>query len=174
MEENKSCCSCKSGCCSDKKSTKDIVIDFLYLDLTICERCKGTDNNLDEAINDVSGVLKAAGYKVKINKINITSKEEAIKYKFISSPTIRINGNDIAVDVKESICESCGDLCGENVDCRVWNYEGIDYNEPPKEMIVNAILKEIYAVDKSANKVGADYILPHNLEVFFEGKLNNK
>lgn len=170
MANNKSCCSCKSGCCSVKKSTKDIVIDFLYLDLTICERCKGTENNLDEAINEVSGVLKSAGYNTTVNKINITSKELANKYMFLSSPTIRINGKDIVVELKESLCENCGDLCGENVDCRVWTYEGVDYTEPPKELIINTILKEIYSAKKIIEIKKDEYKLPHNLEVFFEGK----
>jgi len=52
--------------------------------------------------------------------VNITTKELAIQYQFISSPTIRVNGNDIVVELRESVCEDYGDLCGDNVDCRVW------------------------------------------------------
>lgn len=163
------CCSCNGGCCSPKREEKKIVIDFLFLDLSICERCKGTEKNLIDAITDVSQILNVAGYEVIINKINITSKEQAIEYKFKSSPTIRINGRDIDANIKETECECCGDLCGESVDCRVWEYEGEEYTEPPIALIVNAILNEVYNENKVIEKDN-EYTLPHNLEVFFEGK----
>ena len=107
-----------------------------------------------------------------VNKINITTKELAIEHQFVSSPTIRVNGNDIDVDVKESLCESCGDLCGENVDCRVWTYKGVEYNQPPKAMIVDAFLREAYGTPVRAEKT--DYVLSHNLEVFFEAMKKKK
>lgn len=168
------CCG-TSGCCSLKQERKQITIDFLYLDLSICERCQGTETNLEAAINEVSTVLKAAGYDIVMNKINITSKEMAIKYMFISSPTIRVNGHDIEVEIKETACKDCGDLCGDSVECRVWIYNGEVFNEPPKELIINAILKEVYSGYKSINlqKNGA-YKLPQNLENFFDGLENKK
>ncbi len=169
--ENTSCCSGnKSGCCSSQGESKKIVIDFLFLDLDVCGRCRGADHNLEEALKEVSGVLEAAGYDVSVNKVNIEAKETAIKYRFLSSPTIRVNGKDIALDVKESVCKDCGDLCGEEVDCRVWHYQGVDYNEPPKPMIINAILQEIYGENTTVESNEDDYRLPVNLETFFNGK----
>ena len=117
-------------------------------------------------------MLKSAGYEIEVNKINITSEELAVKYRFVSSPTIRVNGRDIAMELKESCCEECGDLCGDNVECRVWIYEGEEYNEPPKAMIVNAILKEVYGGGSSAVEAEGEYVLPDNLKTFFGG-LNN-
>jgi hypothetical protein len=125
---------------------------------------------LEDAIKEVAVVLQAAGFDLVVNKINITSKELAIKYQFLSSPTIRINGRDIAMEVKETVCEDCGDLCGDDsVDCRVWTYEGTDYNVPPKAFIINAILKAVYSgtLEPEGN---TDYVLPENLKKFFEGK----
>lgn len=173
MSNNSGCCSCGSGCCGSELERNQIFIDFLYLDLSVCERCQGAENNLDKAISEVAGVLKAAGFDIVVNKVNITSKELAIKYEFLSSPTIRINGNDIELEVKESSCQECGDLCGSDVDCRVWVHEGIEYNEPPKAMIVNAILKEVYGGGKAPTVKPEDYVLPDNLQIFFDG-LNNK
>lgn len=162
------CCGSNSDCCSPKPK-KDLTIDFLYLDLTVCSRCQETESKLDQAIKEVSALLTSAGYSIHVNKVNITSKELAVKYEFVSSPTIRINGTDIALEVKESHCTECGDLCGENVDCRVWEYEGNEYTEPPKELIVNAILKDVYGGgNQTAPK--SPYRLPNNLKVFFEGK----
>ena len=70
-DQNEDCCK-GSGCCSAPVQ-KIITVDFLYLDLSVCERCRGTDSNLDDAISDVSSVLTAAGYNVVVNKVNIHS-----------------------------------------------------------------------------------------------------
>ena len=159
MAGKSSCCCGTSDCCTPKDAKKQLIIDFLYLDLSVCERCQGANKNLEEAIKDVSGVLKVAGFDVTINKVNIKSAELAVKYEFLSSPTIRINNRDIALEVKESSCKECGDLCGESVDCRVWTYNGKDYTEPPKELIINAILKQVYGDDLNHIEEKPKYIL---------------
>lgn len=170
MSNQTSCCSCGSGCCGPAPAKKKIQIDFLYLDLSTCGRCQGTETNLEEAIREVSSVLEAAGYEVTLNRIHIDTKELAIKHQFVSSPTIRVNGRDIAMEFKESLCQDCGDLCGDTVDCRVWISEGVEYNEPPKSMIVNAILKEVYSGSTVPRNENEDYRLPDNLARFFMGK----
>lgn len=183
-----SCCSgsTSTGCCSPSetadrnqapeagstlktgKTTRKLKIDFLYLDLEVCTRCQGTGNTLDEAIGDVANVLQAAGIEVLINKVNVISEELAIQYQFVSSPTIRIDGRDIAMDVKENLCESCGDLCGDSVDCRVWTWQGIEYDQPPKAMVIDAILKAVYGAPDSSNPEPAQtYQLPDNLHHFY-------
>ena len=64
-------------------------------------------------------------------------------------------------------CESCGDLCGDNVDCRVWVYQGQEYTVPPKAMIIDAILKEVYNSNDKKEEM-QEYILPENLKRFYE------
>lgn len=81
----------------------------------------------------------------------------------MSSPTIRVNGRDIALEVKESSCKECGDLCGDSVDCRVWVQDGIEYTELPKSMIINAILKEVYNGHSSIPLTNEKYEIPQNL-----------
>ena len=175
------CCS-GAGCCDspdpktetqtkiNEQAARKIQIDFLYLDLEVCTRCQGTDQVLDEAVADVQQILQAAGVSAEINKVNINAADLAIQYQFVSSPTIRINGRDIDVDVKESLCESCGDLCGDSVDCRVWTYQGIEHNQPPKAMIINALLQAVYGppVEIPANDGVESYHLPENLKKFYE------
>ena len=172
LKSNNSCCSCSDGCCGSSSSSNtnkgELIIDFLYLDVTVCERCQGTDKSLDEAIFDVSKVLEATGIDVKVNKINVLNEELALKHKFMTSPTIRINGKDIQMDYKESLCESCGDLCGDEVDCRVWIYEGQEYSEPPKAMIIEAILKEVYSGNSYEKEKQTEYQMPENLLKFYQ------
>ncbi|MCF6460879.1 DUF2703 domain-containing protein [Clostridium sp. Cult3] len=179
--QNKSC-ECNTGCCGDvaegqMEETRKIIIEFLYLDLDTCNRCQGTDDGLEAAITDVAKVLKLTGIDVVVKKIHIDSKGKAIKYKFVSSPTIRINGKDIQMEVKESYCESCGDLCGDDVDCRVWMYEGKEYDVPPKAMIVDAILRAVYGYTNATLDRGCNeetYELPENLRRFFESIETNR
>ncbi len=162
------CCS-SGNCCRQKEAKKRIAIDFLYLDTTVCARCQNTETALDEAVSSVAMVLNTAGYEVKANRVNITTRELAIQYQFVSSPTIRVNGKDIAFELKESLCEDCGTLCGDAVDCRVWEYNGVEYTAPPRELIVNAILREVYSPTEGASE-HETYRLPTNLEAFFSAK----
>lgn len=169
---NRTCCSASASCCRAEQERRRVEIEFLYLDLSVCERCRGTDASLDAAVAEVSGVLKAAGFDVVVNKTNITSRELAVKHRFLSSPTIRVNGKDIQPDVRESACESCTDLCacGDSVDCRVWLHDGAEHTVPPEEFIINAILREVYSDTPAPAQAMGEYQLPHNLEVFFEGR----
>jgi len=155
------------------RADKAVRIDFLYLDTTVCGRCRGTEKALDDAVNEVSETLRAQGYDVVVNKVNIATRVLAIRHRFVSSPTIRVNGRDIAVELKESLCEDCGALCGDNVDCRVWVYNGVEYTSPPKEMIVEAILREACAEPK-AEQEDAPFALPENLERFFAAKARRR
>lgn len=164
-------CSCGTDCCDTSKekenNERSIVIDLLYLDLSVCTRCQGTDTSLDNALDDVAKVLEATGVEVVVNKVHVVSEELANEYQFVSSPTIRVNGRDIQMEVKESLCESCGDLCGDDVDCRVWVYQGQEYTVPPKAMITEAILKEVYGSDEQ-REAKRDYNMPENLKRFYE------
>jgi len=146
---------------------KQIVVDYLYLDLTTCERCVGTDQVLEEVLNELVPAFELAGYDIIFNLIEITDAEMAEKYKFLSSPTIRVNGNDICSSVQENNCGCCGEISGTAVDCRVFEYEGKLYEVPPKEMLAESVLK--YAFAEAA--ADSDYTLPDNLKRFFEGKL---
>lgn len=145
---------------------KPLNIDFLYLDLNACERCKATDTSLNEAMAILSGVFYILGYAASINKVNIVSSELAEQYRFESSPTIRINGVDIFGDVQENNCKECGDLCGGTVDCRVFAYEGQEYEQPPTAMVVRGILDTLFGEVKETDTA---YALPDNLKNYFAG-----
>lgn len=148
-------------------------IDFLFLDLTSCTRCRATDDNLEAALQAAREVLEGNGIEVEINKIHVESAERARELRFVSSPTIRINGRDVALELRESSCESrcCTDGHGGAIACRVWVHEGREHTEPPVPMIVDAILREVDAGEPVETELDAQpYELPENLERFFAGK----
>ncbi|WP_428911138.1 DUF2703 domain-containing protein [Niallia sp. Krafla_26] len=155
----------------EQQEKKQLIIDFMYIDLQVCTRCKGTEQNLNDAINEVSTLLRTIGYDVVINRILIENEEQAEALHFISSPTIRLNGKDIQLTVKENNCDTCGSLTGSSVDCRVWVYEGKEYTEAPKSLIMDAILKEVYGTNQSLQEESKEpYVLPENLKRFFTEK----
>ncbi|MGN0404096.1 MAG: DUF2703 domain-containing protein [Bariatricus sp.] len=154
-------------CCCNERNEKKIVIEYLYLDLKTCDRCIGTDDVLDEVIPVLLPVLEMAGYNVEYKKIEIKTEEMAEQYHFLSSPTIQVNGQDIFPTIVETNCACCGEICGSDVDCRVFEQDGKTYEVPTKAMIIDAILHSFYS--PSCCCCG-EYKLPDNLKRFFDGK----
>ncbi|MCU7925041.1 MAG: DUF2703 domain-containing protein [Candidatus Thiodiazotropha sp. (ex Dulcina madagascariensis)] len=154
-------------------SSRQVDVDFLFLDLNTCTRCVGTNEHLETAIEAVNQVLTLTGAKLNIHKVLIDSEEKARDHQFVTSPTIRVNGRDIALETKESRCDSCSDLCGceEGTDCRIWVYQGEEYTEAPVAMIVEAILQEVYGIDGKPAMTPVKYDeAPQNLQNFFAGQ----
>lgn len=160
-----SCCSCGCGETDNQK----IVVDYLCLDLQTCDRCIGTDTVLDEVMLTLTPALKLAGFEVEYNKTEIKTADIAVKYQFVSSPTIRVNGRDICRSVAENSCGCCGEISGADVDCRVFEYHGITYEVPPKEMLAQAILQAAFGPPENGCTCGG-YEMPENLRTFFAGK----
>ena len=44
---------------------KQVIIEYLYLDLHVCDRCVGTDKVLDEVVEQLKPVLELADYSVE-------------------------------------------------------------------------------------------------------------
>jgi uncharacterized protein DUF2703 len=155
-------------------TTDRLRIDFLFLDLETCTRCRGTDRSLELALEGVRELLAARGTEVEVNKMQVESAEQARELRFAISPTIKVNGRDVAVELRESSCESeaCTDGCGESIACRVWVHAGQEHTEPPAAMIVDAILREVdggAVVEREPDAV--PYELPDNLERIFAGRV---
>lgn len=157
-------------------SRRKIDIDFLFLDLKTCTRCVGTDQNLEKALTAVEQVLHFSGVEVNLNKLLIDSPAKAAAHSFVTSPTIRVNGRDIALETRESKCDSCTDLCGcaEGTNCRVWLYRGQEYTEAPVAMIVEAIFQEVLQTPQPATQTTFVYEdVPENLKRFFAGAVQD-
>jgi hypothetical protein len=116
-------------------------------------------------------VLAFTQTELRVTKILIENEEQTLAYHFVSSPTIRLNGRDIALEMRESQCDSCTDLCGcaAGTDCREWLYQGEVFMEAPVGLIVEAILGEVFADTGQRSAVSLTNTVPDNLKNFFAG-----
>jgi Domain of unknown function (DUF2703) len=132
--------------------TRKLQIEFLFLDLDTCTRCRATDATLLEAIARTRPALDAAGVAVNVTKTLVASEAQA-QALGCQLPTIRINDIDIAGELVESACDACSETCACNggVDCRNWVWQGQRSQEPPLGLIVEAIMPFEFA----AGRLGA-------------------
>src|SRR3954451_15949990 len=148
-------------------------LEFLFLDLTTWSRCLGDDRSLESALDVVREVLQATGVELEVDKILVESAEQARALRFVSSPTIRVDGHDVALELRESSCgsEACSDGCGEQIACRVWVHRGREYTVPPVAMIVDAVLGHVHAgAPPRGAREREPYVLPENLARFFSAR----
>lgn len=77
--DGKSDCCCggeQNGCCDPDACTDDpntgrkevVIVDYLYLDLSVCDRCQGTDERVAKAVELVRPIMDMAGYNIVMNK----------------------------------------------------------------------------------------------------------
>lgn len=175
-KNKKSGCGCDGEITAEKKTIvqplrKQVKIEFLYLDLSVCDKCRATETNLEAALSEVYGLLQSAGVNVEIKKIHVQSESQAKELGFVSSPTIRVNGRDLQFETKENYCAPCSQISGTETNCRVWNFQGRDYNAAPKPLIIEGILREVYNGSQregaEASKITRDFT---NIERFFAAK----
>ena len=157
------------GCNEECAPGKTVLVEYLYLDLTTCERCIVTDQELAEVLDILTPALKLAGYDVKYRKVEMSTAELAQQYHFLSSPTLRVNGRDIGGPVKESGCGCCSEISGTEVDCRVWEAEGQTCEVPPQALLAEEILRTVFGSSEAGCNC-ITYEMPENLETFYTGK----
>jgi len=145
---------------SDVRRT--VAVDFLYLELSTCSRCGGTDTNLERALAALDDVLPAIGAQVEVRRIHVQSLQQARELQLVTSPTIRVDGRDISPEPLESECGADGCGCGPGASCRLWRYAGADHSAAPVGLIVDAILSALYAGPAAAD-TPTSYEVPDNL-----------
>ena len=122
----------------------EMRVQLLYI--LDCPWCLKTKKLIGESLEELE-------VKAEVEEILIDTNEKAKKYKFVGSPTVRINGKDIEEEISKGQCLPCKELaefaqeatefvkkecrCG----CRIYFYKGKQSLYPPKEMIKEAIKK---------------------------------
>ena len=151
---------------------KILNVDLLVIDLSTCKRCVPTGDQLKQAVSLLTPVAEALGIELRHHEIVVQTPQEAKEHALLSSPTIRLNGRDIAQDIRESLCEPCGDLTENNtmVDCREWHYRGKVYFAAPLPLLVEAIMGAMLNTDMPPAVPVPLVELPENMQRYFDNK----
>lgn len=176
--DGKSDCCCggeQNGCCDPDACTDDpntgrkevVIVDYLYLDLSVCDRCQGTDERVAKAVELVRPIMDMAGYNIVMNKVEIENEYLAERFEFLSSPTVRVNGVDICPEVIENECDCCRTLSSYDVNCRQFDFNGKLYEVPPTAYIVQRLLEIVFRGEKPSY---AEYEMPENIRGFLREK----
>ena len=158
---------------ANTEARSPVEIDFHFLDSEVCGRCRDTGVHLDTALDTLRPVADILGLPLDVRKTKVESADQARRLGFVSSPTIRVNGADIAPEIEESVCEPCGDLCGcgEDFHCRVWRWRGEAHHAAPAGLIAEAIVRAFAGVPATAKSDRREPAEPPlQLRQFFEHK----
>lgn len=156
-----------------REERKVLNVDLVVIDLSSCKRCVPTGDQLRSAVKLLTPAAEALGIELRHRETVVQTPDEARKLGLLTSPTIRLNGRDIAQDIRESTCESCGDLTENNtdVDCREWHYKGKVYSAAPLSMLVESIMQAMLKIDELPPLAAAPILdLPENLKRYFANK----
>lgn len=148
-------------------ANETLDIQLLYLDNESCSRCLQTEGNLDVAATIVRGVMELLGIELRIERVLVEDRQLAHEVQLRTSPTIRINGSDIGGELEQNACSDCSNLASQPICCRTWKWRGRTTNYAPIGLIVEEMLKALFAQGESASAVAEGFQLPDNLERFF-------
>jgi len=85
-----------------------------------------------DTLSVLEEVLEEANLKPYYEVVLVRDDKDAQEIRFLGSPTIQINGNDIDSQAR--------DLRTFNAStCRIYFWQGKSYESPPKEMILAAL-----------------------------------
>ena len=152
---------------------RELLVELLALDLSSCGRCKGTDRSIEAVVRDLRPIFARAGVDLRFRKTVVRTAEQAVTLRFQSSPTVRINGRDVPIELRESRCGDCSRLVAGSpcaVDCRVWAWQGREYTDAPKGLIVDAILRGYPSAFQKPPPQTERFELPDNLKRFFAAR----
>ncbi|MCL7489305.1 MAG: DUF2703 domain-containing protein [Desulfobulbaceae bacterium] len=158
-------------------TSKVLNVDLLVINLDTCKRCIPTGDQLRTAVQLLKPVAEALGIELQHHEIVVQTPAEAKMNALLSSPSIRINGRDIAQDIRESVCESCGDLTNNNtsIDCREWHYRGKVFPYAPLPLLIEAIMGAMLNINEMVLVVPAPLKeLPENLQRYFDNRKEGK
>jgi hypothetical protein len=157
---------------AEEYTRRTVTVDFLYLDNESCERCIGTEDALQVALERVEPILESLDVGITVRAIHVSTLNAAEATQLAVSPTIRINGRDIQPDYIQNTCDSCGDLCAceGNVDCRLWQYRGEEHSAAPVGLIVESLVEAMVPNGAKSNnpRETQAYQLSSNVRDFFD------
>jgi|CZKU01.1.fsa_nt_gi hypothetical protein len=105
--------------------------------------------NVNEAIDRARAASKGTGVPANVSIVRVRSQDEALRLRFLGSPTVRVDGND--VDPTAPARDDFG------LQCRIYTVEGRFEGSPPVDWIAAALRDETSPVARSSSTRGGCY-----------------
>lgn len=125
---------------------QELSIEWRHYDKegATCERCAATGSSVGDVVTGLREELAIKGIKV------IFTEKKLAEEQMAQSNLILFNGVTLeeVLDnamARKTHCSSCSCLTGSATDCRTVEYEGINYEAIPAELIRTAAYKSIEA-----------------------------
>ena len=125
------------------KAAVPVRIELFALDTDHCSPCRAALSNLQEAAAELTRTLDSSTYDVDARLVRLSSPEQARELGVLSSPTVRVNGLDIELDVEEEPCTTCSDLAGADIACRTYEWQGRRHDHPPVALLVERVREHL-------------------------------
>ena len=122
-----------------------VVLELFALDDESCAPCRSARSSLRAAAQILSQTLDGQGYVVATRVVVLQSADHARALRVVSSPTVRVNGHDVALAVEEQTCSTCSTLAGTSIECRTYEWDGRRFDHPPVPLIVDAVHRHLAA-----------------------------
>lgn len=98
-------------------------MDEAVVEVVFFEGCP----NHRPAVDLARATLRELGLAIPVREIEISTDEDARRHRFLGSPSIRVNGEDIEPEAR--------DRSDYAMSCRMYGSSGL----PPKELLVAAL-----------------------------------
>ena len=88
--------------------------------------------NVDEAVHRAQTAIASAGADATVQLVHVTSEDEARSLRFLGSPTVRVDGNDVDASALQRV--------DFGLQCRVYAVAGRMEGAPPAAWIEASLL----------------------------------
>ena len=88
--------------------------------------------NVDEAVHRVRAAIARARVDATVRLVHVTSEDEARSLRFLGSPTVRVDGNDVDASALQRV--------DFGLQCRVYAVAGKIHGAPPAAWIEASLL----------------------------------
>ena len=120
-----------------------VVLELFALDTATCGPCVSAMSSLHAAAALLNRELTGQGYVVATRVVLLENAAHAEELGISSSPTVRVNGHDIELEIQEEACPTCSSLAGAGIECRTYTWDGQQFDHPPIPLIVDAVHRHV-------------------------------
>lgn len=91
--------------------------------------------NYEPAVRLVQEMISETGVDARVDAINVIDNDDAVKKRFLGSPSIRVDGRDIEIEESK--------LTQNSMRCRVYQHDGELCRLPSRELLRRKLLEHV-------------------------------